>query len=148
MAQVGIFVGTVYGHSLLVAEESEKILKGQDHEVQLFEDGALNDWILYRRHYVLVITSTTGKGDIPDSIAPLFYGIREKKSYQRDLRYGLIALGDRKYDNFCAAGREFDALLKVQGAIQIGETLEIDASYYPEPLVISCPWINKWGQLL
>lgn len=31
MAQVGIFVGTVYGNSLLVAEEAENILNAQGH---------------------------------------------------------------------------------------------------------------------
>ena len=37
MAQVGIFVGTVYGNSLLVAEEAENILQQQGHEVKVFE---------------------------------------------------------------------------------------------------------------
>ena len=41
MAQVGIFVGTVYGNALLVAEETENILKEQGHEVTLFEEGTL-----------------------------------------------------------------------------------------------------------
>ncbi|QGH62296.1 flavodoxin [Serratia proteamaculans] len=148
MAQVGIFVGTVYGNALLVAEEAETILSEQGHEVKLFEEGSLEAWQFYRQHYALVITSTTGQGDLPDSIAPLFHAIRDQVGYQPELRYGLIALGDSSYDNFCGAGRAFDALLQEQGATRVGEVLEIDAMEQPEPEVVSCPWVEKWGTLL
>ncbi|MNE91896.1 Sulfite reductase [NADPH] flavoprotein alpha-component [compost metagenome] len=96
----------------------------------------------------MVITSTTGQGDLPDSIAPLFHAIRDRVGYQPELRYGLIALGDSSYDNFCGAGRAFDALLQEQGATRVGEVLEIDAMEQPEPEVVSCPWVAKWGTLL
>lgn len=148
MAQVGIFVGTVYGNALLVAEEAETILSEQGHEVKLFEEGTLEAWQFYRQHYALVITSTTGQGDLPDSIAPLFHAIRDQVGYQPELRYGLIALGDSSYDNFCGAGCAFDALLQEQGATRVGEVLEIDAMEQPEPEVVSCPWVEKWGTLL
>lgn len=148
MAQVGIFVGTVYGNSLLVAEEAENILNAQGHEVKVFEEGMLDAWQLYRQYYVLVITSTTGQGDLPDSIAPLFHTIRDQLGYQPEPRYGLIALGDSSYDNFCGAGRAFDALLQEQGATRVGEMLEIDATEQPEPEVVSCPWVEQWGRLL
>ena len=36
MAEVGIFVGTVYGNALLVAEEAETVLKGQGHDVVVY----------------------------------------------------------------------------------------------------------------
>lgn len=78
MAQVGIFVGTVYGNALLVAEEAENILNEQGHEVKLFDEGTLEAWQYYRQHYALVITSTTGQGDFPDSIAPLFQAVRDQ----------------------------------------------------------------------
>ncbi|WP_411706175.1 flavodoxin [Edaphovirga cremea] len=148
MAQVGIFVGTVYGNALLVAEEAENILKEQGHDVKLFEEGTLEEWQYYRQHYALVITSTTGQGNLPDSIAPLYEVIRDTVGYQPELRYGLIALGDSSYDNFCGAGRSFDALLQEQGAIRIGEMLEIDAIEQPEAEVVSSPWVEHWGTLL
>ncbi|WP_213977800.1 flavodoxin, partial [Serratia marcescens] len=92
--------------------------------------------------------STTGQGDLPDSIAPLFHAIRDQVGYQPELRYGLIALGDSSYDNFCGAGRAFDALLQEQGATRVGEVLEIDAMEQPEPEVAACPWVEQWGTLL
>ncbi len=95
-----------------------------------------------------MITSTTGQGDLPDSIAPLFHAIRDQVGYQPELRYGLIALGDSSYDHFCGAGRTFDALLQEQGATRVGEVLEIDAMEQPEPEVAACPWVEQWGTLL
>ncbi|NIH15365.1 flavodoxin [Serratia symbiotica] len=148
MAQVGSFLGTVYGNSLLVAKESQNILNEKGHEVKVFEEGMLDAWQLYRQYYVLVITSTTGQGDLPDSIALLFHTIRDQLGYQPELRYGLSTLGDSSYDNFCGAGLAFDALLQEQGATRVGEILEIDATQQPEPEVISCPWVEQWGWLL
>lgn len=65
MAEIGIFVGTMYGNSLLVAEEAEAILTAQGHKATVFEDPELSDWLPYQDKYVLVVTSTTGQGDLP-----------------------------------------------------------------------------------
>lgn len=61
MAEIGIFVGTMYGNSLLVAEEAEAILTAQGHKATVFEDPELSDWLPYQDKYVLVVTSTTGE---------------------------------------------------------------------------------------
>ncbi|WP_023639090.1 flavodoxin [Dickeya zeae] len=148
MAQVGIFVGTVYGNALLVAEEAEGILKAHGHEVKIFEDASVDDWLAYSQQTVLVVTSTTGQGDLPESILPLYEGLREKVGYQPDLHYGLIALGDSSYDTFCGGGHQFDALLQEMGAKRVGELLEIDAAEHPEPEVVSCPWVESWATML
>lgn len=146
MAEVGIFVGTMYGNSLLVAEEAETILSGLGHQAKVFEDPMVSDWESYTGKYVLVVTSTTGQGDLPDSILPLFNDLQDM--YQPHLRYGIIALGDSTYANFCGGGKRFDALLQEQGAQRIGDMLMIDASEDPEPESISNPWVEQWATLL
>lgn len=75
-----------------------------------------------------MVTSTTGQGDLPDSIVPLFQGIKDTLGFQPNLRYGVIALGDSSYVNFCNGGKQFDALLQEQSAQRVGEMLLIDAS--------------------
>ena len=148
MAEVGIFVGTMYGNSLLVAEEAETILTGLGHQAKVFEDPMVADWESYTGKYVLVVTSTTGQGDLPDSIVPLFQGIKDQLGFQPNLRYGVIALGDSSYVNFCNGGKQFDALLQEQSAQRVGEMLLIDASEHPEPESESNPWVEHWGTLL
>lgn len=146
MAEVGIFVGTMYGNSLLVAEEAESILNNLGHQAKVFEDPMIADWESYTGKYVLVVTSTTGQGDLPDSIMPLFRELQDM--YQPHLRYGIVALGDSTYANFCGGGKQFDALLQEQGAQRIGEMLLIDASETPEAENMSNPWVEQWATLL
>ena len=146
MAEVGIFVGTMYGNSLLVAEEAQAILGNQGHTAKVFEDPHVSESEEYVGKYVQVVTSTTGQGDLPDSIMPLFNDLKDM--YQPQLRYGIIALGDSTYANFCGGGKTFDALLQEQGAQRIGEMLMIDASEDPEPEGVSNPWVEQWATLL
>ena len=129
-----------------MAEEAETILTGLGHQAKVFEDPMVADWESYTGKYVLVVTSTTGQGDLPDSIVPLFNDLQDM--YQPHLRYGIIALGDSTYANFCGGGKRFDALLQEQSAQRVGEMLMIDASEDPEPESVSNPWVEQWATLL
>ncbi|HCU0051076.1 TPA: flavodoxin [Proteus mirabilis] len=146
MAKIGIFVGTVYGNALAVAEEAQRILLEHKHQANIYEEGTLADWQKYST--VLVISSTTGQGDLPDTIAPLFYELRDNVGYQPNLHYGLIALGDSSYDNFCGAGMQFEALLQEHQAKRIGEILKIDSMDIAEPEVFAINWLENWVTLL
>ncbi|WP_394851941.1 flavodoxin [Proteus mirabilis] len=143
---IGIFVGTVYGNALAVAEEAQRILLEHKHQANIYEEGTLADWQKYST--VLVISSTTGQGDLPDTIAPLFYELRDNVGYQPNLHYGLIALGDSSYDNFCGAGMQFEALLQEHQAKRIGEILKIDSMDIAEPEVFAINWLENWVTLL
>ena len=131
MAEIGIFVGTVYGNSLLVAEEAQRILSEQGHQSTVFEEPSLQDWQRYDGLY----------------IRSLFSALQDA-GWQPTMRYGLIALGDSSYERFCQAGKQFDALLQEQGASRIGELLTIDATEHPEPEMIAIPWLEAWASSL
>ncbi|MBG2914396.1 flavodoxin [Proteus terrae] len=146
MAKIGIFVGTVYGNSLAVAEEAQRILLEHNHQANVYEEGTLMDWEKYS--IVLVITSSTGQGDLPDTIAPLFHKLRDNLGHQPHLSYGLIALGDSSYDHFCGAGMKFDELLQEHQAKRIGEILKIDGMDVAEPEVFAIDWLENWVNLL
>ncbi len=64
MSKIGIFVGTVYGNSLAVAETAQEILEQQGHEVVVFDEPTLSDWQLYNsgNEIALIVTSSTGQG--------------------------------------------------------------------------------------
>jgi len=148
MSEVGIFVGTVYGNALLVAEEAEPLLVAAGHQVKIFEDPTLEEWQRYAEKVALVITSTTGQGDLPDCIVSLYNGIKKKLGYQPTLRYGIIALGDSSYDAFCGGGKKFAELLQDQQAVRVGEMLLVDATENPEPEEVTSPWVEQWAKLL
>ncbi|OAT34574.1 flavodoxin [Proteus myxofaciens] len=146
MANIGIFVGTVYGNALAVAEEAQRILLEQQHQADVYDEGTLEEWQKYST--VLVITSTTGQGELPDTIAPLYHRLRDSVGYQPNLQYGLIALGDSSYENFCSAGLQFDALLQEHQAKRIGEILQIDGGDIAEPEIFAINWLEDWVKKL
>ena len=148
MARVAIFVGTVYGNAQLVADEAERILRTAGHDANIYEEGSLEDWQQYLEAVVLVVTSTTGQGDLPDTIAPLYLAMQEPGLWQPSLRYGVIALGDSSYETFCGAGRKFDALLQEQGAQRVMNRLELDATEHPEPELSARSWIEAFSSAL
>ncbi len=76
----------------------------------------------------LFIVSTTGEGDAPDAAAGFVARVLGSATPLPKLRYGLLALGDSSYENFCAFGRQLDAWLKSQGAVPLFPIIEADDS--------------------
>jgi len=75
---------------------------------------------------VLTIAATTGEGDPPDSLSRF---VRQTMTAPADLAgvtYGLLALGDRTYADYCGFGRALDSWLKRSGAEPIFDRVEVD----------------------
>lgn len=75
---------------------------------------------------VLIVASTTGEGDAPDSMS---WFVRKQMSEPADLSgmsYGLLALGDHSYDAFCGFGRALDGWFQASGATRMFDTVEVD----------------------
>src|SRR3954464_15060525 len=61
---------------------------------------------------LLVVTSTYGAGEAPDSARAFMRKQMVQQPLFKTLRYGVLALGDRKYDaTFCGFGRSLDRWL-------------------------------------
>ena len=74
----------------------------------------------------LLIVSTTGEGDPPDSAARFVRKAMGETADLSGLRFGLLALGDRSYDQFCAFGHAVDGWLRRSGAQALFDTVEVD----------------------
>lgn len=74
----------------------------------------------------LFLVSTTGEGDAPDSAAGFERRILARDLPLPDLRYGVLALGDRDYVEFCGFGHRLDAWLRHQGALPLFDLVEVD----------------------
>ncbi|OIN07639.1 flavodoxin [Oceanisphaera psychrotolerans] len=142
MAAVEIIIGTVYGSAVLVAETLEQALTEAGHQVRLHEDAVLAD--LDQDRFWLFVTSTTGQGDIPPNLVPLFEEMRECCPPMPQLRYALVALGDSSYDNFCGAGRQVDELLQELQAQAVTPRLQVDATETLEPEEPALAWLKGW----
>jgi len=74
----------------------------------------------------LLIVSTTGEGDPPDAAARFVRKTMDGQADLSALRYGLLALGDRTYDQFCGFGHAVDGWLRRSGAKPLFDTVEVD----------------------
>lgn len=75
---------------------------------------------------LLFVVSTTGEGDAPDDAMAFTRRLMATAPDLSKLRYGLLALGDREYEQFCGFGRALDAWLTRHGALSLFDAVEVD----------------------
>ena len=75
---------------------------------------------------ILILASTTGEGDAPDSLARFVRTAMAAPADLAGLSYGLLALGDRAYADFCGFGRALDGWLRRSGAEPLFDRVEVD----------------------
>jgi len=134
------------GTAELVAQEIEDWLAGQDGEANIVLMDGLDHTAFAEAGPILICTSTYGQGDVPDNAQALFDALTETKPDLSHVRYGLIGLGDRTYQQtFCFGGKRFDTLLGELGAQRIGEAFYHDASSGDLPEEDALDWFKQWA---
>lgn len=75
---------------------------------------------------LLIVASTTGEGDAPDALSRFVRQSMKAPADLAGLSYGLLALGDRTYADFCGFGRALDGWLQRSGAEPLFDRVEVD----------------------
>lgn len=83
---------------------------------------------LQQAERALFLVSTYGEGDAPDNAAAFIGRLMTGELSLPQLHYGVLALGDRSYSQFCGFGRALDTWLAGQGASSLFERIEVDRS--------------------
>ena len=143
MANIKCFIGTVYGGAEALAEQLKPIAEKQNHDLSLFNPGTVADFI--ESDVILVITSTTGQGDIPYELESLYLALESELPTMQNKPFAVIAMGDSSYgDTFCGAGKKFrELLLSLQGSEAV-TMLKIDATENYDPAPVALPWFNTF----
>lgn len=81
---------------------------------------------LARASRALFVASTTGEGDAPDAATGFRKAAMHAPASLHGLAYGVLALGDRDYENFCAFGRDLDGWLRTSGATPLFDRVDVD----------------------
>jgi sulfite reductase (NADPH) flavoprotein alpha-component len=76
--------------------------------------------------HILFIVSTYGEGDAPDSGARFARMLATTSASFPRLHYGILALGDTSYANYCGFGRSLDAALAARGAQPLFPRVDAD----------------------
>jgi MioC protein len=143
-----ILIGTMTGTAQLVAQELELRIDDGETRAQARLMDNLDAAVFEGGGLFLICTSTYGQGDVPDNAKQLYESLQTVRPDLSNIRYGVIALGDRTYaETFCNGGRRFDRILTELGAKRIGEVLLHDASAGTMPEEVAAEWIGGWVAL-
>ncbi|MGY3947333.1 sulfite reductase [NADPH] flavoprotein, alpha-component [Aeromonas allosaccharophila] len=85
---------------------------------------------LKKESHLLVVVSTYGEGEPPESAVDLFEQLKKGKIGKLDgLKFAVLGLGDSSYEFFCQTAKDFDNFLATAGAERIYELASLDVDY-------------------
>ncbi|MGY3229615.1 sulfite reductase (NADPH) flavoprotein alpha-component [Luteibacter sp. HA06] len=114
------------GFASELAKRTADLLRTGGVVVDLRSIASLTPTMLGHATRALFVVSTTGEGDAPD-MATAFR--RESMALPlplHGLSYGVLALGDRDYEDFCAFGHDLERWLHASGASPLFDLVEVN----------------------
>jgi len=125
--KIAVLYATQSGTAEGLARKVVKDLKAKGHVVSLTSMEGYTPAALAEERYAILIASTYGEGDPPDSAQPFYQQLCiERFPRFQDLSYAVLAIGDSHYENFCKFGADLDGKLAALGAVSISPRVDCD----------------------
>lgn len=150
LMKIAILCGSVYGTAEEVARHAATLLGGAGFETLCNPRATLADIQAFAPQALLAVTSTTGMGELPDNLIPLYSTIRDQlPAFFRGLPGAVIGLGDASYgDTFCGGGEQMRELFAELGVSEVLPMLRLDASESVTPETDAEPWLGELIEVL
>ncbi|AYC35022.1 flavodoxin [Pseudomonas cavernae] len=147
--KVAILSGSVYGTAEEVARHAERVLKAAGFDAWHNPRASLDELLAFAPEAFLAVTSTTGMGELPDNLQPLYHAIRDRFPAWSGLPGGVIGLGDSSYgDTYCGGGELVRELFAELGIREVQAMLRLDASETVTPETDAEPWLADFARAL
>ncbi|MFM4847083.1 assimilatory sulfite reductase (NADPH) flavoprotein subunit [Aeromonas rivipollensis] len=125
-----ILYGSQTGNAKGVASAIQAQAKAHGLPVTLISMADYKPKQLKKESHLLVIVSTYGEGEPPESAVDLFEQLKKGKIGKLEgLKFAVLGLGDSSYEFFCQTGKDFDDFLSKAGAERIHELASLDVDY-------------------
>ena len=121
-----ILYATQTGNAETVAKKLQLLAKNQGFNANLFEMNYHNINTFRQLRNVAIVTSAYGNGEVPEMGIDFWNELKSSKVEMVNLRYGLIALGDKSHKIFCGAGKAISKKLDELKCIKVIQNLECD----------------------
>lgn len=129
--EIVILYGSHTGNSEFIAKEAQKYLKTNGISVTACDIAKYEFRKLMNEKSVLIIVSTHGEGDPPDSALKFYKNLfAENASLLTNLQFAVCALGDSSYEHFCKIGKDIDRRLGELGAIRFHQRVDCDVEFH------------------
>ena len=114
---ISILYGTHTGHSKIIAQDLYDRVKNLGFDVKLQGLDKYKKSRLKKEKYVFLIISTHGEGEPPMQAEYIHEFVQgDRAPNLKDLKYSVLALGDKSYKQYCKTGVDFDqAFAKLEG---------------------------------
>ncbi|TWT64742.1 flavodoxin domain-containing protein [Allorhodopirellula solitaria] len=114
------------GFAESLAHQTHDHLQQRGTPVHLAPIDAITSEQLVAAKQALFIASTAGQGDPPDHAMEFSESLMQQSLSLRELKFGVLALGDRSYDEYCAFGHDITTWLRGCGAETLFDIIEVD----------------------
>ncbi|AIL47019.1 diflavin oxidoreductase [Elizabethkingia anophelis] len=127
--KITLVYGTETGNSKKLATELAGVAKKKGIQVKLGDLSQYKPKDLAKEEYLFVVISTQGEGE-PPILAKKFYDyIHENELNLSNIKFGVLALGDSTYPQFCKTGEDVDIRFEVLGAERVIPLKRCDIDY-------------------
>ncbi len=124
-----VVYGTESGNSEELADRTVKEAKKRGFQAVMKNMADLSPADLAKASNLLVIVSTWGDGDPPETAVGFHKDFMTREVALGGIRYSVCALGDTSYEKFCQTGKEIDARLEGLGAKRVLPRQDCDVDF-------------------
>ncbi|UGS37060.1 Sulfite reductase [NADPH] flavoprotein alpha-component [Capillimicrobium parvum] len=127
---VTILFGSETGNGKELATSLAEAATAQGLEPRLVDMADYKLRTLRDEQDLLVVTSTHGEGDPPQTAMDFFEFLEGRKAPKLpEVRFAVLALGDSTYEHYCSAGKRIDERLAELGAQRLADRVDCDVDY-------------------
>lgn len=128
--QITIIVASQTGNARKIAQQLHDELAVMNLNVILFNAG---DYV-YKKiadiTLLIFITSTHGNGEPPEEAIPLYQYLFSKNAPKlKNTSFVVLSLGDRSYEHFAKAGKDFDKRFEELGGHRLYNRVDVDTDF-------------------
>lgn len=139
-----ILYGTHTGRSERIASQLADAVSGRGVDVQIVALDNYNVRQLASETNIVCIVSTHGEGEPPAMAEDFHAFITGKRApLLPNLKYAVVALGDKSYRLFCKTGLDIDQAFSNAGAQAILPVLPLDVDYEEE----ASQWVSRFAEV-
>ena len=128
--ELTVLYGTESGNAENLADQTAKAAQKSGFKAKAVNMADLKLSKLADIQNLLVIVSTWGEGDPPETAVDFYEAFMSEKAPKlENTRFSVLGLGDTSYEHFCKMGKDFDSRLEALGGQRVFDRKDCDVDF-------------------